>query len=93
MLYTLARLLDNNKESKIHFEIISHRFTKSAKKIILEVFPKTQLPMNEDERKFKYGQFGYGKYVYDKAKLDIMKNFFESKIPAYFPNSIIDYII
>jgi spore photoproduct lyase len=59
----------------------------------LTVYPKTTLPMEEEIRKFKYGQFGYGKYVYTKDKLDDMREFFKNKIGNYFNESNIKYII
>lgn len=80
-------------EENISFEIISHRFTKRAKENILNVFPKTLLPMEEEIRKFKYGQFGYGKYVYRDSELDFMKEFFENKLTKYFSENNIKYII
>ncbi len=79
--------------SSISFEIISHRFTLKAKKRILDVFPDTTLPMNQEERSFKYGQFGYGKYLYEKQQLADMKEFFQYSIEKHFPNSNIMYII
>jgi len=75
------------------FEIISHRFTTTAKNNILNIFPQTTLDMNENTRKFKYGQFGYGKFVYGKEKLAEMKEFFNSNIEKYFENAKILYII
>src|SRR3712207_8832628 len=45
---------------QIIFEVISHRYTTKAKNRILEIFPETTLPMEDEDRKFKYGQFGYG---------------------------------
>lgn len=36
------------------FELIQHRFTKVAKKLILQRYPKTKLEMNEEERKYKW---------------------------------------
>ncbi len=77
----------------ITFEVISHRYTTRAKNIILEVFPDTILPMNDDERKYKYGQFGYGKYVYTKEQLSDMKDFFNKEINRIFPINEIKYII
>jgi spore photoproduct lyase len=59
----------------------------------LQIFPETTLPMQDDDRKFKYGQFGYGKYVYSKEELQEMKEFFISEIEDVFPNSIIKYVI
>ena len=51
------------------------------------------LPMSEEVRKYKYGQFGYGKFVYDKDALEDMKLFFEDNINSVFPKGEIDYII
>ncbi len=68
MLNNLSDQLKGDNRD-IHFEVISHRFTRRAKGNILEVFPDTSLPMSEDEsRSYKYGQFGY-------ANLYIKKNY------------------
>ena len=40
----------------------------------MSIFPKSILPMEEELRKFKFGQFGYGKYIY---KDDEMKEYRE----------------
>lgn len=81
-------------EAALHFEIISHRFTNRAKNRILEIFPETTLPMEETgPRQFKFGQFGYGKYVYDKASLAVMKDFFQKEIAGMFPGAVVEYII
>lgn len=77
----------------LSFEIISHRYTTRAKNIITEVFPDTSLPMNDADRTYKFGQFGYGKFVYNKQELDEMKAFFRSELNAIFENHIIKYII
>lgn len=77
----------------IGFEIISHRFTTKAKNTILKIFPETDLPMKEGERTFKFGQFGYGKYVYKKEDLAEIKEFFSSEIEKKFKNKNIKYII
>lgn len=77
----------------IMLEIISHRYTTKAKNRILEIFPETTLPMTDEDRKFKYGQFGYGKYVYPKESMDEMKEFFLTEIKDVFPDSTIKYVI
>lgn len=77
----------------ITFEVISHRYTSRAKNVILEVFPETELPMNDDDRTFKYGQFGYGKYVYNKQDIEEIKKFFYYEIDSIFANKEIKYII
>ena len=61
----------------ITFEIISHRYTPTAKNHILQIFTESKLPMDEEERTYKYGQFGYGKYVYSKEVMAEIKELFE----------------
>lgn len=93
MLNHLGEMLKDYQQSKIAFEVISHRFTTRAKNTIAEVFPESTLPMDESERQFKYGQFGYGKYVYLSDDMKAISNFFTQRIPDAFPNSAIKYII
>lgn len=93
LIKSIKEKLPKEFNQQIIFEVISHRYTTKAKNRILEIFPQTTLPMNDDDRKFKYGQFGYGKYVYNKEQLSQMKEFFLLEIKNVFPNSIIKYII
>lgn len=46
------------------FELIQHRFTKTAKNMILQRYPKTKLNMDEEDRQLKWGSYGKFKYVY-----------------------------
>jgi len=78
---------------QLTLEFISHRFTAKAKATILEVFPNSSLPMKEDERKFKYGQFGYGKYIYQPDGMKEMKEFFQEQAKGYFPLAQVEYFI
>ncbi len=80
-------------EAPLTFEVISHRFTSRAKGVIEEVYPGTSLPMDEEERRFKYGQFGYGKYVYPIETMEEMADFFRERIGAHFPEARILYIV
>ncbi len=75
------------------FEIIAHRFTARAKKNILSVFPHSSLPLEEKERKFKYGQFGYGKYLYSPDIYQQMKELFLPTVPRLFPGGEVSYIV
>ncbi len=79
LLMELSKKLPKNMKFPVTFEIISHRYTTTAKSRILEVFPESELPMNDEERKYKYGQFGYGKYVYEKDIINEMKDFLQRK--------------
>lgn len=75
------------------FEFISHRYTKRAKSNILSLFPNTKLPMEEEERNFKYGRFGYGKYVYPKETLDEIKEFMTERVNRLFPKAKAEYFV
>ncbi len=77
----------------IIFEVISHRYTIRAKNRINDIFPGNTLPMTEEDRQFKYGQFGYGKYVYPKETLAEMKTFFTQELDTLFPYKDLKYII
>jgi spore photoproduct lyase len=89
----LDKQLPKQARKDVTFELISHRFTKRAKNNILEIFPKTTLPLEEEERKFKYGQFGYGKYIYQKETMTEMKSYMQEGIHKYFPHAAIEYFV
>jgi len=93
LLLELKNKLPNDLKFPVTFEVISHRYTTIAKNRILDIFPENELPMNDEERKFKYGQFGYGKYVYPKESMDEIKEFFRKEIDELFRNKEVKYII
>ncbi|SDP66625.1 spore photoproduct lyase [Clostridium gasigenes] len=93
LLIDLNKRLPKNLAYPITFEVISHRYTTRAKNVITQVFPNNTLPMNDSERTYKYGQFGYGKFVYTKENILEIKEFFEHSIKEVFPDSEIKYII
>ena len=93
ILLDLKNKLPSDLKHPLTFEVISHRYTMRAKNIINQIFPDNTLPMTEEERTFKYGQFGYGKYVYPKEELNNLKEFFKTTIEDIFPNGKIKYII
>ncbi|MEN6351676.1 MAG: spore photoproduct lyase [Syntrophomonas sp.] len=93
MFKHLYGYLSGVNAENISFEIISHRYTSRAKKIINQVYPDTTLPMDEGLRKFKYGQFGYGKYIYPPEQMESISSFFSQKIGDLFPGARISYII
>lgn len=93
LLINLKNTLPKDLSHPVIFEVISHRYTTKAKNMILEIFPNTTLPMNEDDRKYQYGQFGYGKYKYPKEELQEMKDFFTKEFDDIFPYKNVKYII
>lgn len=73
------------------FELIQHRFTKIAKNLILQRYPKTKLAMNEEERKYKWGKYGKGKYVYPDVQAKALQAHLEREIARLFPKAKIEY--
>jgi len=93
LLLDLKRSLPQDISYPLTFEVISYRYTTRAKNIILEVFPDTTLPMDDEVRTYKYGQFGYGKFVYTKEELAQIKAFFTAEIGSIFEEAVLKYII
>lgn len=92
-----SALLDRLKTFQGHpglsFELITHRFTARAKQVIRELFPESGLPLDEEKRSFKWGQFGYGKYLYPKDLLEKIESFFREGIRERFPEAAIEYFV
>jgi len=93
LLLSLHKALPSVATNPITFEVITHRYTVKAKNRITEIFPDTTLDMENEARNFKYGQFGYGKYIYPKESLSEVKEFFTNEINNIFESGIIKYII
>ncbi len=74
-------------------EIVTHRFTATARRIILERYPESALPMTGEGRRSKRGQFGYPKYVYPAAVIDEVRETLTSLARRYLPQAQFDYIV
>lgn len=74
-------------------EFITHRFTARAKANILKTFPGTRLPLDESERRFKFGQFGYGKYLYPEELFRRLESFFSNLAAEFFPDAKVEYFV
>nr|WP_054260430.1 hypothetical protein [Propionispora sp. 2/2-37] len=75
------------------FELITHRFTKRAKNNILALYPNSRLLLDEGVRSFKFGQFGYGKYIYGKEVRQDIKDFMAGELLRHFPTAEIEYFV
>lgn len=75
----------------LSFELITHRFTKSAKRVILENFPNTKLDLDEATRRKKYGKYGLVKYIYPEAEYHQLKEHILKLLDRFFPASLIEY--
>lgn len=91
LLEHLASAIPKEHYEAITFELIQHRFTKPAKKVIEKRYPKTKLDLDETKRKYKWGRYGIGKYVYQDIEQMKIKNLFERYIPELLPGSTIEY--
>lgn len=80
-----------NYDEEITFELIQHRFTATAKELILSRFPKTELDLNEETRQLKWGPYGKFKYVYTKEKSNEIKKYISQLITNNFKNAVIEY--
>ena len=93
LLEALDEQLPLEARKDLTFELISHRFTKRAKKNILDLFPETTLPLEEGDRKYKYGQFGYGKYIYQEQEMNEMKSYMRMELTRFFPQAKVEYFV
>ncbi|WP_404432244.1 spore photoproduct lyase [Sutcliffiella horikoshii] len=73
------------------FELIQHRFTKPAKRVIQQNYPMTKLELDEAKRQYKWGRYGIGKYVYTKDEATDIKETLSEYIHSYFPQARIEY--
>jgi spore photoproduct lyase len=73
------------------FELITHRFTKSAKKVILERFPGTRLDLEEETRRRKFGKYGLVKYIYPENDYLRLKDTITTLVADFFPKARIEY--
>ena len=69
------------------FELISHRFTRSAKKVIEERFPGTLLDLDESRRRPKYGKYGLVKFIYPEVEYHQLQQHLYSLIAHFFPTA------
>jgi spore photoproduct lyase len=93
VLFEMAAVEFTGANQDLTFEFITHRFTKRAKTTIFELFPNTGLGMEEEPRTFKFGQFGYGKYVYPKELFTDIKDYFYTLAQEFFPAATLEYFV
>ncbi len=93
-----AELIEQLKEAlppesvqDLTFELIQHRFTRTAKTVIEKRYPKTKLEMDEAKRKKKWGRWGQHKYVYQDEQADLLRMFISERIFEAFPDAKIEY--
>lgn len=91
LLERLGKELPPEAAADLSFELIQHRFTKTAKSVIAKRYPKTKLEMDEEKRKKKWGRWGQHKYVYPDEQAEALREFLTERIFGQFPSARIDY--
>ncbi|QKI83352.1 spore photoproduct lyase [Kroppenstedtia eburnea] len=91
MFEKLEASLPEVAKEDLTFELIQHRFTKPAKRVIQKNYPMTKLEMDEARRKWKWGRYGIGKYVYpDEEQAEIQSRLGEY-LEEFFPTARLEY--
>jgi spore photoproduct lyase len=91
MLEKLEVELPESAKKDLTFEMIQHRFTKPAKRVIQKNYPMTKLELDETKRKWKWGRYGIGKFVYTNEEQEDIKDTLGRYINTYFPQAKIEY--
>lgn len=93
--FELFELLDDAFPKHIRpgltFELIQHRYTKPAKRVIQERYPKSKLEMDEEKRKYKWGRYGIGKYIYPKDEEQELRETLNHYVENFFPEAKVEY--
>ncbi|MFD2924937.1 spore photoproduct lyase [Halobacillus naozhouensis] len=91
MFEKLQGVLPEQAVQDLTFELIQHRFTQPAKRVIQKNYPMSKLELEESKRKWKWGRYGIGKYVYQDEEQEDMKHTLGGYIEHYFPNAKLEY--
>ncbi|MBP1999417.1 spore photoproduct lyase [Paenibacillus shirakamiensis] len=91
LLQRLSIAMPKEPVKDLTFELIQHRFTKTAKATIEKRYPKTKLEMDIEKRKKKWGMYGQNKYVYPDEQQNALREFITERIFEHFPYARIDY--
>ncbi len=91
MFEKLEASLPEFARKDLTFEMIQHRFTKPAKRVIQENYPMTKLELDESKRKTKWGRYGIYKYVYRDEQHEAIKDTIGGYVKRFFPEAKIEY--
>lgn len=91
MFEKLKEQLPSSSKQDLTFEFIQHRFTKPAKRVIEKNYPMTKLELDETKRKWKWGRYGIGKFVYQTDEQEDIQNTLNRYLSDYFPDARLEY--
>jgi spore photoproduct lyase len=72
-------------------ELITHRFTPASKDVLMQWYPRTQLEMDEEQRRQKRSRFGGVKYVYPASTMTEMRSWFTDAVAQRLPGAQLLY--
>jgi spore photoproduct lyase len=72
-------------------ELITHRFTPASKDVLMQWYPRTQLEMDETQRRQKRSKFGGVKYVYPASTMTEMRSWFTDAVARRLPTAQLLY--
>ncbi|KQL49030.1 hypothetical protein AN963_04430 [Brevibacillus choshinensis] len=94
-IYTCCKclLIKRNKRDTgyANSKVPSNNDSRRSANLILHRYPKTKLEMKEEERKYKWGKYGKGMYVYPDVKAKALQAYLEKEIARLFPQAKIEY--
>lgn len=91
MFERLEAELPPEAKKDLTFEFIQHRFTKPAKRVIQKNYPMTKLELDEEKRRYKWGKYGIGKYIYQKEEEEDIKSNLYAYMKKFFPEAKLEY--
>ncbi|MFT4414174.1 spore photoproduct lyase [Fredinandcohnia humi] len=91
MFERLESELPAHAKKDLTFEFIQHRFTKPAKRVIEKNYPMTKLELDESKRRYKWGKYGIGKYIYQKNEEADIKEHLTKYMEKFFPQAKLEY--
>jgi spore photoproduct lyase len=91
MFERLESELPPEAKKDLTFEFIQHRFTKPAKRVIEKNYPMTKLELDETKRRYKWGKYGIGKYIYQKDEEADIKDHLSKYMEKFFPQAKLEY--
>jgi spore photoproduct lyase len=91
LLDDAAAALEDVPDLDLTAELITHRFTPTSKDVLLGWYPATRLEMDEERRALKRGKYGARKFVYPRASMDELRDWFGAAIAERLPAARVLY--
>ena len=91
LLDDVATVTSDLPDLNLTVELITHRFTPASKDVLMQWYPRTQLEMDETQRRQKRSKFGGVKYVYPASTMAEMRSWFTDAVAQRLPGAQLLY--